>query len=47
LSLETIGTKASVQTTYVGLVLAVAGAVLEIVGYVPSKPWSREKPQDK
>lgn len=38
LGLEGLGAKASVQTTYVGLVLVVVGAFLEIVGYVGARP---------
>lgn len=38
-SLEGAGTKASVQTTYVGLIVLFVGAFLEIVGYVAGRPW--------
>jgi hypothetical protein len=33
------GTEASVQTTYVGLIVLYVGAFLEIIGYVAGKPW--------
>ena len=36
---EGAGTKASVQTTYVGLIVLFVGAFLEIIGYVAGKPW--------
>jgi uncharacterized membrane protein len=40
LGVEGLGTKASVQTTYVGLVLVVLGAFLEIIGYLGARPRS-------
>jgi uncharacterized membrane protein len=36
-NLEAVGVKAGVATTYVGLVLVVVGAFLEIVGYIFGK----------
>ena len=39
-NLEGVGAKASVTTTYVGLVLVVIGAFLEVIGFIGSKPWS-------
>lgn len=36
---EGAGAKASVQTTYVGLIVLFVGALLEIIGYVAGKPW--------
>ena len=33
------GTQASVETTYVGLIVLYVGAFLEIIGYVAGKPW--------
>ena len=38
--LEGAGTKASVQTTYVGVIVLFLGAFLEIIGYVAGKPWN-------
>jgi hypothetical protein len=38
-TLEGAGTKTSVQTTYVGLIVLFVGAFLEIIGYVTSSPW--------
>ena len=43
-SLEGAGTKATVQTTYVGLIIVFVGAFLEIVGYVASRPWKSPQP---
>ena len=42
LAMEGAGAKASVNTTYVGLVLAVLGAFLEMVGYLAARPWKKE-----
>lgn len=39
LNIDAPGASASVQTTYVGLVMIVIGAVLEIVAYVGGRPW--------
>lgn len=39
LNIEGVGAKASITTTYVGLIIAAIGSVLEIVGYLASKPW--------
>jgi len=36
-NLEAAGVKASVSTTYVGLILVVVGAFLEMVGYIFGK----------
>lgn len=36
-NLEAVGVKANVSTTYVGLILVVAGVFLEIVGYIFGK----------
>ena len=38
-TLEGAGTKASIQTTYVGLIVLFVGAFLEIIGYVAGRPW--------
>jgi hypothetical protein len=46
IGLETMGTKASVNTTYVGLIIVVVGAFLEIVGYLASKPWKSSSGKD-
>jgi uncharacterized membrane protein len=43
LNLQAPGAKAAVQTTYVGLVMIVVGAGLEVVGFVSARPW-RQKP---
>ena len=40
LGVEGLGTKASLQTTYIGLVLVVVGAFLEIIGYLGARPRS-------
>jgi hypothetical protein len=33
-------------TTYVGLIIVVVGAFLEIVGYLASKPWKSSSGKD-
>ena len=38
------GIAASLQTTYVGLVVLVVGAVLEIVGFLATSPWRPAEP---
>lgn len=38
-SVDAAGVSASVETTYVGLVVLVVGAVLEIVGLIATRPW--------
>jgi hypothetical protein len=42
LEIEGAGAKASLKTTYVGLVLVVVGAVLEAIGFLASKPWKQQ-----
>lgn len=39
LGIDAPSASATVETTYVGLVIIVIGAVLEIVAYVGGRPW--------
>jgi hypothetical protein len=41
-NLEAAGVTASVQTTYVGLVVLIVGAFLEVVGFIAARPWRGE-----
>ena len=43
LGVEGLGTKASLQTTYIGLILVVLGAFLEIIGYLGARPRSGDR----
>lgn len=43
LDVEGLGAKASVKTTYVGLVLVVVGAILETIGFLAVKPWKQQQ----
>jgi uncharacterized membrane protein len=43
-NVEAGGIAASVQTTYVGLVVLVVGAVLEVVGFLATRPWRPAEP---
>ena len=42
LDVEGAGAKASLKTTYVGLVLVMVGAILEVIGFLADKPWKQQ-----
>jgi len=47
MSLAAGGAEASVSTTYVGLVMIVAGAFLEAVGFLGAGPWRNRSKSDE